>query len=163
MSNVDNDLEFDSTTLAGIFNENELISFQKWLHESEYHNINFDISYINHLNRFHGGSPRKRYFYTANGTKHVIERFLNFLPANSEHPLEQYSVPCIWSMIDDRLGMNLMPFAILFAGDMLCFDFSDIGKPKVVVWFHELSYENHPYTEFVSSSFDEFLQCLSDE
>ena len=120
------------------------MAFEQWLHDSEYDRINFDSSYVDHLRKFHGGVPGKRYFETALGTGHVLERFLNFLPSGSNHPLEQYSVACTWSMIDDRLGAYLMPFAELFAGDMLCFDFEKHGPPEVVVWFHELSEQGRP-------------------
>ena len=66
-------------------------------------------------------------------------------------------------MYDDRMGPYLMPFAELFAGDLLCFDYENEGEPKVVLWFHELSRPGEPYVELVSNSFDEFLFKLTDE
>mgnify|MGYP002624264043 CR=1 FL=1 len=59
------------------------------------------------------------------------------------------------------MGEFLMPFADLFAGDMLCFDFSKPGRPKIVVWLHEKSPPDEPpETEFVAENFDEFLAML---
>jgi len=156
------DLHYDANTSVGPLDENEINSFQNWLHASGQSRIRFDRSYIDHLKKHHGGAPAKRYFHSASGTKHVIVRFLNFLKKGSNHPLEQYSVPCIWSMIDDRLGPFLVPFAELFAGDMLCFDFGKGAKPEIVIWFHELSQPNQPHTELVSKCFDDFLRVLSD-
>jgi|SRR6516225_1060956 hypothetical protein len=156
------DLLYDPTTFVGPLNESEAKHFEKWLHESGQEEIHFEDSYLQHLKNFHGGKPGRRYFRTALGTDHVVERFLNFLPSGSNHPLEEYSVEATWSMIDDRLGKYLMPFAELFAGDYLCFDFTKGGRPEIVVWFHELSQPNRPHTEFVSKNFDEFLNLLSD-
>lgn len=157
------DLLYDPATFVGPLDEKEITAFEDWLHGSGQAKIHFGQSYVEHLRHFHGGAPGKRYFQTAHGTKHVIVRFLNFLSAGSGHPMEQYSVPCIWSMIDDRLGPDLMPIAELFAGDMLCFDFEKGAKPEIVVWFHELSEPNQPHTELVANSFDEFLQMLTDK
>lgn len=101
------DLLYDPSSLVGPLDENEINAFENWLHASENDKVHFERSYIDHLKAFHGGKPGKRYFKTAFGTDHVVERFLNFLPSGSNHVLEQYSVPCTWSMIDDRLGSFL--------------------------------------------------------
>jgi hypothetical protein len=63
-------------------------------------------------------------------------------------------------MILDRLNDYLVPFAELFAGNFLCFDYEGGGRPKVVVWRHEDSRDESPYTEFVAANFDEFLTKL---
>src|SRR5262249_43683027 len=86
----------------------------------------------------------------------VLQRFLNFLPSGSGHKVEQYSVEAIWSMVSDRLGLFLMPFGELFAGDLLCFDHEKGNPPRVVVWFHE-----HPaHTVAVATNFLEFMEML---
>ena len=156
------DLNYDPNSFAGPFNESELRSFENWLHASGFDKINFDPSYVSHLKSFHGGMPGKRYFVTAAGTDDAVERFLNFLAYRSGHRLVEYSVECTWSNINDRLTDSQMPFAELFAGDYLCFDFETGNPGKVVMWFHELSREGKPHTEFVANSFEEFLDMLSD-
>lgn len=159
----DVDLLYDPTSFAGPLDEGRLRAFEKWLHEDGYPAIHFGQSYVEHLRTFHGGRPGKRYFWTENGTAHVVVRFLNFLPSSSTNPLAHCSVPCTWSMFDDRLEPHLMPFAELFAGDLLCFDYEKAGEPRVVVWFHELSRPGKPYVEVVANDFDDFLSKLTDE
>lgn len=155
------ELHYNPETFAGPFNDDVLARFEDWLHASGQNAIHFGKSYVEHLRKFHGGVPGKRYFRIPAGGAHVLTRFLNFLPARSGHPLQSYSVQCMWSAIDDRLGDRLMPFAELFNGDMLCFDFKGLGEPEVVVWDHELSHHDSPRTEFVAKTFEEFLQMLT--
>ena len=155
------DLLYDPNSFVGPLDEYEIVSFEKWLRASEYKKISFDRSYIDHLSRFHGGVPRKRCFRTALGTEQAIDRFLS---SDSNHPLKQYSVEGTWSLLSDRMGKHLMPFAELCFGDYLCFDHEQEGRPRVVMWFHERSRsERPPYTEFVAANFDEFLALLQDE
>jgi len=157
------DLSYDKESFAGSLEEREVAKFEEWLHDSEYAKIFFDPSYINHLAEFHGGIPAKRYFQTSTGTKRGINRFLNFLSSNTTHALGMYSVPVIWSLCSDRMSDFLMPFAELEFGDLLCFDFQQQGRPRVVVWFHELSHSHQsPFTEFVAADFDGFLSKLTD-
>jgi SMI1-KNR4 cell-wall len=156
------DLHYDPKSIVGPLNENEVKDFQDWLHGSGYP-IRFELPYIQHVKEHHGGIPAKRYFRTAIGTADSITRFLNFLGAGSDPVLQQYSVECTWSNINEHLGKHLMPFAELFAGDMLCFDYTKGGRPEIVVWFHELSEPGQPHTEFVSKNFDEFLDMLDDK
>ena len=151
--------EFDRATVVGPFDPSVVSEFQDWLHESDYDHIEFEPAYIECLTEFHGAVPRKPYFTTANGTEHAVTRFLNFLPRGSSNPMRQYSVAVNWSDLDDRLGPYLMPFAELFAGDFLCFDYQNRGRPSIVVWFHERSFDA-PSTEFVAIDFDAFFSCL---
>lgn len=63
--------------------------------------------------------------------------------------------------IEDRLNEYLLPFAVLFAGDMLCFDYREGSRPAVVVWLHEESAADcTPVTKPVAANFDEFLSLL---
>jgi hypothetical protein len=150
------DLEYVPGSFVGPLDCAEIAKFEKWLHGSEYHRINFDATYVDYLFRFHGGVPGKRYFQTKTGTGHVLERFLNFLPSGSNNVMEQYNVEVTWSNVSDRMGLYLMPFGELFAGDLLCFDHEQGNPPKVVLWFHE-----HPaHTEPVADNFAEFLSLL---
>jgi hypothetical protein len=154
------DLDYLPDSFAGPFDRREVATFEDWLQASGYDRIKFDPIYLDYLSRFHGGSPRKRYFKSVAGTEHVLERFLNFLPSGSGSPLEEYSVEATWSAVSDRMGSFLMPFVELFAGDLLCFDHQSGTPPSVVVWFHEQSRPGKPYTEQVASSFLELLGLL---
>jgi hypothetical protein len=58
------------------------------------------------------------------------------------------------------MGLYLMPFAELAFGDELCFNYEGGETPEVVVWFHELSVVERPYTELVSRDFHDFLCSL---
>jgi hypothetical protein len=85
----DCDLDYVDDTCVGPLSETRLRAFENWLHESGYLRHRFDEAYIHHLKTHHGGVPRRRYFAGAKGTKHVVTRFLNFLPRDSRHPLGQ--------------------------------------------------------------------------
>ena len=155
------DLEYEPDSFVGPFNVQVVKDFESYLHECGWSSIVFDESYVKYLAKYHGGCPRKKYFSTRTGTVHVLEEFEHFddtLP--HESPMRVYNVKRSWSDASDRLGLYLMPFADLFAGDMLCFDHSQPGRPKVVVWYHEESDENAPHTELVADNFDEFLKLL---
>lgn len=158
------ELDFKPDSFAGPFDLAEVMAFERWLHASEYGRILFDPSYLDFLARFHGGSPRRRYFQTEADTQHVVERFLNFAPTGSGHLLELYNVEVVWSAVSERMGLFLMPFAELFAGDLLRFDHEAGNPPQVVLWFHELSGAmQRPNTERVAASFNEFLLLLHGE
>jgi hypothetical protein len=116
------DLDYEPDSFVGPLDRREVRAFEKWLRASGYDRIRFDRTYLDYLARYHDGSPRKRYFRTETGTTHVVVRFLNFLPSGSGHRLEPYNVDVSWSAVSDRMGQHLMPFAELFAGDLLCFD-----------------------------------------
>jgi hypothetical protein len=155
------DLDYVEDSFVGPFHWQTVTNFEGYLHRCGWTSIVFDESYLKYLAQYHGGCPRKRYFDTSFGTDHVLERFHHFDDAlPHESPLRVYNVQRAWSDASDRLGLYLMPCAELFAGDMLCFDHSQPGRPKVVVWFHEQSTEDAPYTEFVADNFDEFLKLL---
>ena len=78
-----------------------------------------------------------------------------------------YDIEVVLSDIDTRLtddedliGINVIPFAVLFAGDFLCLDFREI--PSVVVWYHEESEELNQVTSEVADNFSEFLSMLKE-
>lgn len=155
------EMSFQEGTLVEPFDKAELSAFSNWLKRSGYSAIKFDPYYIKFLQKYHGGSPLRRYFEAMNGEGHVLVRFLNYLPSDSRNSLKQYNAESIWSLTSDRMGMFLIPFAELFAGDYLCFDHSEAGKPRVAVWYHERSKpECNPVTDPVDDSFEEFLTKL---
>ena len=69
----------------------------------------------------------------------------------------------------ERIGVELVAFAGIDTGghdcrdcrdfDLLCFDFSEIGAPRIVTWSLESMDENQ-VTEPVADSFEELLQGL---
>ena len=157
------DLKYDKSSYVGAFDESTLRKFEKWLNRNGYFgwHFRFDDSYVSHLKKHHGGIPKLRCFRTTEGTEKVITRFQHFATLPPGSLLQDSAVETSWSLTSDRMGDNLMPFAHLFAGDMLCFDYSGGGRPSVVVWFHEQSPpDEEPYTEFVAENFDEFLKKL---
>jgi hypothetical protein len=155
------DLEYDEGSLLHSVNLARVLDFQRWLAWFNETLIEFDAAYIRHLSQFHGGVPAIGCFQTAAGHGRRITRFLNF-QADGESQLE-YSVDVTLSMIaGDRLGPRLVPFAELFAGDYLCFDFGRGGRPSIVVWLHEFSNDDAgPVTDFVAHNYDEFISGLT--
>ena len=151
-------IEYEPDSFVDGFDPTKAKKFETSLKRGGQGHIKFDRKYLDHISKFHGGIPKNKCFRTAEGTEKVVVRFLNF--TRTDHPMGQYGVAATWSLIEDRLGPNLMPFAELFAGDVLCFDHEHPGRPRVVVWFHEESMEDEPYTEFVADNFDEFLTTL---
>ncbi len=124
-------------------------------------------SYIFHVKKCGGGIPKAKHF-VCNKREYVIDRFLCILSEYRTHPLGNYDIGVTLTQIEDRLsnspdlvGTELLPIAVLFAGDFVCLDYRD-GKedPCVCVWNHEESGIDNPVTYYVTSSYDEFLQML---
>jgi hypothetical protein len=158
-ANID-DLGYDPSSLLGPLDIRRMEKFQKYISGANEQQLEFDPAYLRHLAKYHGGRPKKRWFFSAKENDYVIERFLNFIDPKSDDVLGEYNVEVTWGMICDRLNDYLIPFALLFAGNFLCFDYEGGGRPKVVVWRHEDSREDSPATEFVAANFDEFLTKL---
>lgn len=80
----------------------------------------------------------------------------------------QYDMSVVITQLDSRLGddpdevgCKIIPFAYLFSGDFLCFDYrNDPANPVVVLWDHNESEEFSPRTEFVAASFSELENVL---
>jgi hypothetical protein len=158
-----NDLGYDPTSLLGPLDMTLLASSQQHFQDRGMP-IVFDPAYIRHLARFHGGIPKKRCFRAGDGKQYIIERFLHFADEKkgSNDKLGWYHVNVTWSLIVERLNDFLVPFAVLFAGDMLCFDYEYGDRPHVVVWLHEKSKEYSPFTVPVAHDFDRFLSILAE-
>lgn len=63
---------------------------------------------------------------------------------------------------ENLVGVEILPIAVLFAGDFVCLDFRDDKKnPSVCVWNHEESGEFDPVTYNVTDSFEKFLAMLT--
>jgi SMI1-KNR4 cell-wall len=151
---IDIDLEMEK----GSYSKN--IDLSTILQNEEMIGLKFHSDYIEFLQKFNGGVPIKPYFDFSNNTK-VVERFLCILKNYKEDSNGMYDVGVVWSQIEDRLNEYLVPFAVLFAGDFLCFDYEEHpNNPKVVLWNHDLSDERKPHTEFVANNLNAFLQML---
>lgn len=154
-----------------IKNGSELQSPNDELIESfeEYCEIKLPTDFIDFLKKYNGSIPITNVFLHEKNEL-LIERFLCLL----EDPEDDdengwYDIEVVLSDIDTRLtddedltGVNVIPFAVLFAGDFLCLDFSEKEIPSVVVWYHEESGELNPVTSEVADNFSNFLSMLKE-
>lgn len=65
----------------------------------------------------------------------------------------------------DTLGGELIPIAILFAGDFVCLDYRKSSKPSICIWFHEKSEVFAPGASLVNvkiimSCYDDDASCI---
>ena len=154
-------IPYEPGTFAGDFSDDEMKDFETYIAQ-QVPAFQFDLAYVGHIKSFHGGVPVNKRLTTISGKEQRIERFLNFLDTSANHnqKLSVYNANVVWSNIEDRLGLYLIPFAELSGGDKLCFDISDPKNHKIVCWFHELSEGDLPYTEVVTNNFVDFLKLL---
>ena len=78
-----------------------------------------------------------------------------------------YDLSSVMSQLDARLiededliGMNLIPFGVVFGGDFVCLDYRNSTEPCISLWFHEESGDFAPVTEVIADSFGTFLDML---
>jgi len=148
------DLGFDPDTCAGP------VSYGKIDHTERSYEFHFDPLYIRLLERCNGGVPSKRYFPVPGNIK-VIERFLCVIANvrdDARHGRSDMGV--VTTQVEGRMSDTMVPFAFLFAGDLLCFDAEQSDPPRVVVWDHERSGEGSPVTLPVADDFAAFLALL---
>ncbi|MBC1792944.1 SMI1/KNR4 family protein [Listeria booriae] len=114
-----------------------------------------------------GGVPVEKLFI-ANNHSYAIDRFLCVLEDTENNDLGEYDIDVTLTKIEERLtdnedliGVDLLPIAILFAGNYLCLDYRESKDiPKLCVWDHEESGELDPVVYFVANSFEEFINSL---
>jgi SMI1-KNR4 cell-wall len=123
--------------------------------------LEFTEEFLEFLDRHNGGVPLTPNFRMGKNVK-VIERFLCLVKDYKTRPLGELDIGVVWSQLEDRLGEFLQPFAAVFPGDFLCFDFSSSDNPSVVLWVHDRSDEDAPYTVKVAKNFRAFLGLLFD-
>src|SRR5688500_18932072 len=151
------DLQFVENTTAGKVKPDYVAKTEKMI------GLKFPTNFLSLLEARNGGVPVKRLFKIDDEVK-VLERFLCLVSDYKVNKFGDFDIGVVWSRIEDRLDGNLLPFAAVFAGDYLCFDYADNrNKPKVVLWYHELSDEEAPYIIPVADSFDEFLEMLYED
>lgn len=98
-----------------------------------------------------------------------MDRFL-CLVADYEQEAAIYDIEVVESQLGDRLtsnpdqlGIDILPIAALFSGDLICLDYRPSKEqPNVVIWYHDTSGEFEPDTTPVASSFTDFLTLLRD-
>lgn len=128
---------------------------------------NLARKFSNFFKQFNGGKPINGEFL-CNNHSYVIDRFLCLLIEPNKNVLGMYDIDVTLTQIEDRLtdnedliGVDMLPIAVLFAGDFVCLDYrADKQKPSICVWSHEESYELDPVTYNVTESFDSFIEML---
>ncbi|MEK3868317.1 SMI1/KNR4 family protein [Paenibacillus sp. FSL H7-0716] len=132
--------------------------------------IKLPDEYKEFIKNFNGASPVKDSFM-CNNHSYAIDRFLSILKVTGERDDEFYDIGVVRTQLDERIvsdenlvGTELLPVAVLFAGDFVCLDYrnTDETEPSVCVWNHEESSDLDPVTYFTSNSFDEFLNMLTE-
>jgi hypothetical protein len=125
--------------------------------------LEFTPEFLEFLENHNGGVPKKQYFKLGDNTK-IVERFLCIYADVQKNPeFGQFDIGVVWTQIGDRLSEFQMPFAAVYPGDFLCFDFEPADEPTIVLWVHDLSYEDHPVTTPVADTFEQFLGMLTDD
>lgn len=101
---------------------------------------------------------------------YLIDRFLCILKVTGERDDEYYDIGVVRTQLDERIvfdedlvGTELLPIAVLYAGDFICLDYrNNVEEPIVCVWNHEESLDLNPVTYIVSNNFEEFLNMLTE-
>jgi hypothetical protein len=152
---VEVDLEYDPRSAAGPLDPQEVEQAERFV------GMRFDPDWVAHLTRVNGGKPGKRNFDFGDNVK-TVTRLLCIVPdfAGQREGHGAFDVRAVRIRIEDRLHDRLVPFAALFPGDYLCFDYAGPGRPRVVLWDHEKSRPGAPHTDPVAESFTAFLQML---
>lgn len=125
--------------------------------------------FVNFINEKNGLISADILTFKTSDNEKVIERFLPMLDSPRNYPTDEYyDIDIVITQVGSRLiddgdmiGMNVIPIAALFAGDLVCLDFRDNNEiPSVVVWYHELSDELDPCFEYLAPTFSDFLFLL---
>lgn len=134
----------------------------------QYCKIKLPYDFLQFIENNNGGCPKKDSFIHL-GRERLIERLLPLMDdPNSDESQGQYDMAVVETQIGERLasdpdqiGCTLIPFATLFSGDFLCFDYRKNKEfPIVVLWDHNKSEEFAPHTEPVANSFLELISNL---
>ncbi|MBC7805021.1 MAG: SMI1/KNR4 family protein [Akkermansiaceae bacterium] len=170
---------FQEGTCAGPFSQEQLEGLERFYH------VRLDPHFVEMSKRCNGGVPVLRNFdVVATGRERMIDRFLCVLDSPNAAGVghhAHYDIGVTMTYIGDRLRDWLVPFAVLFAGDMLCFQYraeynldddpddetDDDGNiigyldtPMICVWDHEASEELRPALYWVADSFEQFSYML---
>lgn len=130
--------------------------------------IKLPDSYKQFIKKYNGATPIKDSFL-CNNHSYAIDRFLCILKVTGERDDEFYDIGVVKTQLEERIvsdedlvGTELLPIAVLFAGDFICLDYrNNDNEPFVCVWNHEESSDLDPVTYFTSESFEDFLTILT--
>ena len=156
-----NDLQYDEGSLLDEAPDDySLFQFREQM-RIDVADFEYDVSYLNHIRRFHGGTTRLRWFRSDSGHEYAIEYFLNWISnAEARDDVGWNHVSVVSGLILERRADEHVPFASVFGGNYLCFDYSKKPRPSIVVWLNEFSQGESPVTEFVANTFDDLLRVL---
>jgi SMI1-KNR4 cell-wall len=138
-----------------------------WFEEA--YRVQLPADYIEALKAGNGAVPIRKTFLHGNRER-LVERLLCLLPKpQNDQTNGWYDLSVVLTQLDARLidnenlvGMNVIPIAVLFAGDFVCLDFrKNPQQPTIAVWDHERSDEFDPVLETVAASFAEFDRRLA--
>jgi hypothetical protein len=147
-------LDFPAGTSAGPLDPARVLAVEQLVGRA------FDEAFLEFLIEQNGVPPRV-HLLTIDGRAKVLERFLCLVDARENPRDAMYDVGAVWSMLKGRLAPTLVPFAVLFPGDFLCFDHAEPGPPSVVWWQHEAPAGAPPApTVPVAGSFTALLSML---
>jgi hypothetical protein len=134
--------------------------------EEEYWGVKLPKDLCELIIKYNGGIPDKREFKCGNQNR-MITRFLCIASDDVEEDCAEYDISMTLQEIEERIvsdpdliGYNIIPFATLFGGDLVCLDYRKSDTPTVCVWDHEQSEEWKPSTQKVANSFAEFMQMI---
>jgi hypothetical protein len=120
----------------------------------------FDEAFVAFLCDQNGGPPHSR-LLEVEGRVKVLERFLCCVDPKVNAIDGIYDIGVVRKMLGARLAPTLVPFAVLFPGDFLCFDHAVSGRPAVVWWKHEApAGAPSPSTVPVARDFDSLIAML---
>jgi len=167
-------MELDVNTIVSPLPSDELLDVvEKSLR------ISFPEPFREFIKKNNGVVPITNVF-CHNQHQYVIERFLCLLEDSESDELNGwydievtiagwYDIEVTIAQIGERLtdnedliGMNVVPIAVLFAGDFVCLDFRETEDPTVVVWYHEESGGFSPVTKTVAQNISEFFGMLKE-
>ncbi len=130
--------------------------------------VKLPSEYVAAIKSGNGAIPNRKEFRQGKRER-MIERMLCLIPEPQNDQVNGwYDLTVVLSQLDARLiddenlvGMNVIPIAVLFAGDFVCLDFRRTSEsPVVAVWDHERSRDLHPVLEQVATSFTAFDNML---
>jgi hypothetical protein len=135
----------------------------------EYNQVNLPQEYVELLQQGNGGVPIDRLFMQG-AQERLIERMFCISDGDpNAFPIHGiFFIGVVLAQVGERLsdspditGMDVIPIAELFAGDMLCLDYRRRPlQPEVVVWDHESSTVFAPHVEKIADSFAAFLTLV---
>ena len=135
--------------------------------EEGFWHIKLPKDYLDFIMHYNGGEPVQDTFL-CDEYEYGIDRFLCILDDVEDSEYGEYDIGVVEGEIgemltdnEDLIGIEVLPIAELYGGDMVCLDFRKNPKaPTVCVWDSEESDEFEPVTYEVAKSFTEFCDML---